>query len=258
MIPRTFIRASRLASTSTAILRTPISIPCTKLNHSTSFSSSQIRFYAAPSPSKPVTKSSAPPRDEEIPHRLISLVDPISKALLPPALLRDLLNSLDRKRYFIIMVDPTKTPPVCKIMDKKEEFAKKRTPRAVPTTPITASGENNSTTTSSSSSTPTPTPAAPIIKAQSGPPKEVHLTWGVTAHDLGHKLAKAKEMLGKGHRLIVVMNNKKGAEVLDARGRAAVIENVAAVLEGHGKLAKPALNKGPQVMMEFKRDEGKS
>lgn len=202
------------------------------------------RTYATPAV-KPLLKPAGPLKDEAIPFRTVVLVDPVAKTLLPPARLSDLLISLDRNLYYVLLVDETQTPPVCKIMEKKAEYNKKRAARA----PAAVENGGSGATTS----------AGPAAKALApGSSKEVHLTWGVTPHDLNHKLAKAKQHLAKGHRLIVVLNNKQGADAVDARSRAEVIENVRKSFEGLGKVVKPPANKGAQVMMEFRRIEATS
>ncbi|KAL8290061.1 hypothetical protein RQP46_003000 [Phenoliferia psychrophenolica] len=207
-------------------------------------SSSSSSLLFPPTQSRSASSSSAPKRisrssqikDELIPHPLITLVDPISNELLPPAKLSDLLIALDRARFSILLVDPSHDPPICKILDKKAAYTKaleKKDKDRESAAAAQAAG-------------------GPVTGAAAGgPAKEVHITWGVTSHDLSHKLGKAKELLGKGHRVTVVINDKKGVAAVAARVRADVIKGVETQLEGVGKLKKQPTNKGAQVFMEF-------
>jgi translation initiation factor IF-3 len=195
---------------------------------------------ASTAPPKKALNKSTQLKDEDIPHRIITLVDPASSSLLPPAALTDILLSLDRTRFSILLVDPAHDPPICKILDKKALYTAAKN-KAV--------AKKLAASTAPSPSSPTAAPP----KAPAGPPKEVHLTWGVTAHDLGHKLAKAKEFLAKGARVTVVLKDKKGAEAVGQQERKEVLEGVERALEGIGKLKKKPENKGGMVMMEFTR-----
>lgn len=96
--------------------------------------------------------------------------------------------------------------------------------------------------------------STPSPKASGGPPKEVQLSWGVTAHDLSHKLNKAKELLGKGARVTVVLKDKKGADSVGKEGRKVVMQSVEKQLEGKGKLVKAPSTQGGMVLMEFVRE----
>lgn len=48
-------------------------------------------------------------------------------------------------------------------------------------------------------------------KSTSFEEKEVQLTWGVSAHDLSHKLKKARQVLEKGGRVGLVVSSPKGS-----------------------------------------------
>lgn len=205
----------------------------------------QVRHASAPTSSslikKPVPRSTKL-IDELIPHPIITLVDPTTSSLLPPSSLKDILISLDRSRFSILLVDPSHSPPICRIQDKKADYQKAQAKKV---TQKNAAAEGASTT------------AAPPTKNLAGPPKEVQLTWGVAPNDLVHKLKKAKELLGKGNRVTVVLSNKKGSsEKSDPKSRDEVIKGIRDALEGGevgAKLRRPVENKGSQVLMEFGR-----
>ena len=196
--------------------------------------------YASAIPKRAPPTPSTQLKDEFIPFKLLQLVDPTTNVLRPPASLVSILAALDRSQFSLLLVDPAHDPPIVKIIDKKAEYNKLQQKKQA--TKAAAVAVANGTSTAK-------------LKAPSGPPREVQLTWGVSAHDLGHKLGKAKELLDKGNRVSVIISNKKGAEVLGAQARAGVIESVKKVMEGHGLLIKSPENKGAQVILEFKRVE---
>lgn len=151
------------------------------------------RWSLPPKPATASAKGSRVVKDEDIPHEVVVLVDPATKGLLPPSTLSGLLASLDRTRYAIQLVDPAHDPPICRILDKKEQYQREKDKKAKAL---------------ERAKDPTTTPGA-----GGGAPKEVHLTWGVSAHDLEHKLKKGKEMLARGKRVLVCLGDKKRVAV---------------------------------------------
>lgn len=169
-------------------------------------------------------------RDEDIPHTTVVLVDPTSKGLLPPSTVRSLLASLDRTRYCIQLADASHDPPICRLIDKKELYDKAR--------------EKKSTAQEKAK-----TPAS----AASSPPREVHFTWGVSAHDLEHKLKKGKEFLEKGGRILVCLADKPGTKVkVNNEVRGKVINEVQSALEGFGVMSDRPKNRQGATVLEFR------
>ncbi|GAA5877932.1 hypothetical protein JCM8547_007084 [Rhodosporidiobolus lusitaniae] len=169
-------------------------------------------------------------RDEDIPHRTVVLVDPTSGGLLPPSTIPSLLASLDRTRFCIQLADPSHDPPICRLVDKKQEYDKAREKK-------TKEAEK----------------AKQPVNAASSPPREVHFTWGVSAHDLDHKLKKGKEFLEKGGRLLVYLTDKSGTKIRasgEVRGK--VIRDVQNALEGYGSLSGRPANKQGATVLEFR------
>lgn len=189
-----------------------------------SFSSSSITAAAPPSSSRPPTGAGgAPPpkgpiRDEAILEKssFVRLVDPKSGALAGPFNTKQILSKLDRTKFWIQQVvppqpdratieyDPSAPPakvdpaalvqfPICKLIDKKEEFDKQRALKR------------------KSSPSPTESSASGAGSA-AGTSKEVQLTWSVTSNDLAHKLSKAKREMIKGARINVVVTTKTGGK----------------------------------------------
>jgi translation initiation factor IF-3 len=183
-----------------------------------------------PSPAKPPQKGSKILRDEDIPHQTIVLVDPSTKSLLPPSTLSSLLAALDRDRYAIQLVDPSNDPPICRILDKKEAYQKAKDKKV-------KDAER----------------AATQVANAGGEIKEVHLTWGVSEHDLEHKLKKGRELLAKGNRLLVGLSDKKRAVKVSHDVRNQVIKQVEQSLEGHGVLKGRPTNRDGAVWLEFSK-----
>ncbi|GAA5830887.1 hypothetical protein JCM11251_001111 [Rhodosporidiobolus azoricus] len=183
-------------------------------------------------PKKQVSKGVL--RDEDIPYQKVVIVDPATKSLLPPSTISSLLASLDRSRYLIQLVDPSHDPPICRLVDKKEQYTKAREKKAKEVERSKA-----------------PSSAA------SGPPREVHFTWGVSAHDLGHKLKKGKEFLAKGGRVLVCLTDKSGSVKASNELKGQVIREVQKALEGSGMLqGRPSFKNGATIL-EFKPEPAK-
>ena len=161
-----------------------------------------------------------------------------------------MLLQLDRSRFSIVLVDEKKDVPVCRIVDKKADYQrameKKQKSKAASAT--AAAAEN--------------APVSTQAKAKAGPPKEVHLTWGVTSHDLSHKLGRAREFLSKGNRVVVVLKDKKGVGKAGGDEQARVRAEIRGVLEGEGEAGSEEKGrgkcrkeggKGGEWRMEFER-----
>ncbi|KAK4705732.1 translation initiation factor IF-3, partial [Phenoliferia sp. Uapishka_3] len=194
---------------------------------------SSSRLYATPT-KKPPQKSTQL-KDDLIPYPIISLVDPSTSSLLPPAKLSDILLSLDLSRFSLILVDSTASPPICRILDKKEAYTKAQTKKVKEREKVEEAAKEG----------------ARVGGAAGGAAKEVHITWGVTRHDLGHKLNKARELLGKGHRVTVVINDKTGVAAVKPEQRKEVISGVEEQLKEVAVLKKLPKGKQGQVFMEF-------
>lgn len=166
--------------------------------------------------------------DEDIPVSTIVIVDPTNGSLLPPTTLRSVLAALDRDRYKLLLVDRTHRPPICRIIDKNEERKQAQEQRQKE-----KERKANSRT-----------PGA-------GSTKEVHVTWGVSPHDLQHKLKKGKDFLAKGYRLLVVIESKKGVPPVDKQGQRAVLNQIAKVLEDYGKQAGSPSGSYKETQVEF-------
>ncbi|KAF8942089.1 hypothetical protein BGZ47_006897 [Haplosporangium gracile] len=118
-----------------------------------------------------------PRRDEEIDCQWIQFIGPEGNQ--GEKRLSSLLKTFDRSKYFLIEVDSSAQPPICKLFSKKELYEKAKATKQAK-------------------------------KANELSTKELQLNWGTDAHDLEHKLAKFRAFLEKGHRLEIQVNGKKG------------------------------------------------
>ncbi|CAO3631538.1 unnamed protein product [Cunninghamella echinulata] len=74
---------------------------------------------------KTIVKGGRPKRDEEITSRLITFVDE-NGTVHQRKKLSMALQEFDRSLYFLIEVDPTSHPPVCRLFEKKQLFEKEK------------------------------------------------------------------------------------------------------------------------------------
>ncbi|KAI0951893.1 hypothetical protein AcV7_007857 [Taiwanofungus camphoratus] len=160
------------------------------------------------------------PRNHEIEHRIVRLVNPETSQLDPPAELSDIIARLDRHREYVELV--SKTPePIVKIIKTGETFKK-----------MLAQQERK--------------------RAQ--PPreeKEIQITWGTSSGDLLHKLKKVREILEGGHRVNLVYARKSGQGELNSQESAARIQETVDLLADVGKEWKPKIVSRQATVLYF-------
>ncbi|KAN0061410.1 hypothetical protein ACQY0O_006257 [Thecaphora frezii] len=195
----------RLLSSTTTLLASPRRPSGVAASSAPSSSSSSFPNPSDAS-SKPVRKG--PLRDEEIAQTTtqIRLVDPKSGSLAGPFNVNEILARVDRTRFRLEQVVPASDRPprpsdpanpltvaemlqypICKLIDKKEDFDRQRA--------LKRKAKANEASSSSAASQ-----------------KEVQLTWSVSGNDLSHKLSKAKKELIKGARINAVITTKSGGK----------------------------------------------
>lgn len=189
------------------------SIKSNTSNNSTSASSN--------SKNNNVMKGGRPKRDEEITSRFITFVDE-NGTVHQRKKLSMVLQEFDRSAYFLIEVDPTSNPPVCRLFEKKQLFEKEK-----------ANKKKKKT-----SSTPEQVT------------KEINFGWNVSLHDMGHKLSKAIQFLEKGNKVKVEIVHKKGQQRVDKETQRCVIDQVQQHLKDF-KLFKEPKFSGANCMMQF-------
>lgn len=144
------------------------------------------------------------PRNEEIKHPVVRLVNPDTGALEPAAPLRDILARMNQKTHFLELV--TKEPePIVKLHDRKLLYDREKTKKRV--------------------------------QASKKPPeeKEVQLTWGVGSADMEFKLRKVRADLEDGHRVNLIFAPKKGQTLPSPAQQEKMVGEALAFLEDVGK-----------------------
>lgn len=119
----------------------------------------------------------APPRDEDIKHRVVQIVDSAGRLTIPLSL-KGILDSLDKRCSFVQLVKAE--PPLVKIISKKMIFDKERVEKA-----------------------------RARVSAKKNTQKEVQLTWGADSADQAHKMERMRMELEKGSRVDLVIAHKK-------------------------------------------------
>ncbi|KAF8854717.1 hypothetical protein BDZ45DRAFT_627397 [Acephala macrosclerotiorum] len=135
------------------------------------------------------------PRDDEIKSWSVQLVTEDGK-LQEPRSTMAILDSLDRKKDSLVVVKEGEpgVPPICKIMNKLTmREAEKARRKAEKKGGVTV--------------------------------KTMELNWAIDGNDLGHRLTKLKEFLGKGQRVEVLLASKR-----KGKGRKATTEEAMGVI----------------------------
>lgn len=160
-------------------------------------------------------------RDDKIPHRLVQLVDPATKHLLPLRPLAELLASIDRKTQFVELV-AEHPAPIVKIIEKKAAYEKRKEQKR----------------------------RAKEVKRRNIQ-KEVQLTWGVALGDLEHKLKKVRSDLEKGYRVDLVFAPKSGHELPSPTEMQNRADKTVALLSDVAKEWKPRETRKTMIAIYF-------
>jgi translation initiation factor IF-3 len=156
-------------------------------------------------------KDNRPPRDEEIEYPFVRLVSSETKRLTDPIRLSQLLSTLDRKKWFVQLVNAEQDPiPIVKVMEKKKEFQKAKEVKAKAREAAMANRH-----------------------------KEIQLTWGSTPSDMAHKLERAREELEKGLKVDLVFAPKKGQILPQPAERQVQIQEIVSMMVDVAKEWKP-------------------
>lgn len=160
-------------------------------------------------------------RDEEISSRFITFVNEQGQ-VKERCKVKDVLLEFDRSRYFLIEVDPTVKPPVCRLFDKKSLFEKEKMNKK---------------------------------KKQTSPEsvlKEIVFGWNVSEHDMEHKLNKAAQFLDKGNKVKIDIVYKRGQKRVDKETQEQVVSTVSSWMDQYKITKKPAFA-GHNCSMQFER-----
>ena len=117
--------------------------------------------------------------DEDIRSHLVSIVNP-EGSLKEPEALSNVLQSIDRNKYFVVQVSPPEDLgiPVCKIIGK-EAFRKAERAKSK---------------------------AAKNLQAKF---KQIEVSWAIGPNDLGHKMNKLQQFLQEGRRVDILLSPRK-------------------------------------------------
>lgn len=157
-------------------------------------------------------------RDEEIHAHTITYVDAHGQ-VHPRCSTDDIISSIDRKKFFLIEVDPHARPPVCRLMDKKLMFDKQKQK----------------------------TKKKPVEM------KEIVFGWNVTQHDMQHKLNKAISFLDKGNKVKIDIKSKRGQKRPEKQDQLDLVHLVHHSLVDYGKLSKKPEFAGQQCSMLYEK-----
>ncbi|KAK1144029.1 hypothetical protein N8T08_005938 [Aspergillus melleus] len=165
----------------------------------------QSRLYASPRSLQNQPAQSQKPAqlmDEDIEARFIQVVNE-EGGLNPPALLRDVLRSIDRKQYFVMQVSPTlyDRPTVCKIVSRIELREQERKKAK----------------------------AAHALKVST---KQIELNWAINANDLEYRLKQLKTFLLKGRKVEVILTRKKGKRAPNVEEIKHLMDSVIEAIKG--------------------------
>lgn len=158
-----------------------------------------------------------PRRDDEITARYIRLVDENGKIVHERTRLDNVLRQMDREKYYLIEVNPSSNPPVCRLFDRKKLYKHEKEKKK-------------------------------SKQANKVVMKEIMFGWTVSAHDLEHKLARAKAFLDKGNRVTIEIVRKKDQQLLTRDEKQEVIDRVASQLQEYKMMKPPAFVGGSCVM----------
>ncbi|GBE79107.1 hypothetical protein BKA93DRAFT_912695 [Sparassis latifolia] len=134
--------------------------------------------------SKAPTKSSSKgvkgrPRNQQIEHRVVRMVNPETSHLEPAEELSEILRRTDLTLFAVELV--TEHPePIVKLVNMRDEYLKRK-----------AQEEKKR------------------VQPRPREEKEIMMTWGVSLGDFDHKLDKARQELEKGNRVTLIYARRK-------------------------------------------------
>lgn len=153
------------------------------------------------------------PRNEEIKHKWIMLVDPQTDKLgAEPQPRWEVLQSLDLKTHRLEQVVPDKPGdrnfiPICKIVDKKASYEAEKRKK-----------DNKK--------------ESGKVAAKARSVKTLELNWAIEGNDLAHRLEKVRGFLEEGRRVEVVLASKKRGKQASEQGCKDVLERIREVVGG--------------------------
>ncbi|KAI7822102.1 hypothetical protein BX661DRAFT_200517 [Kickxella alabastrina] len=152
------------------------------------------------------------PRDDEIVFPMITLIteDGTISGTHP---LRHVLSTMDRSEHTLVLVDPQRSPPACRLFSRKLLYEREKQARK-----------------------------AKKVAMRGSKPQVVTMGEGIGEHDLMVKMRKAGEMLAKGKRVTLVVERKRSERGVEKR--ALVGEKALKAVEGLGVVSAPPVVEG--------------
>ncbi|CAG8463838.1 2630_t:CDS:1 [Ambispora gerdemannii] len=177
--------------------------------------SNSLPFFVTVTSFRLAQSPGRPRRDEEIDIPFVNFVNTEGK-MEGIRSTKELLSTINRGKYWLVEVSPNANPPVCKLVDKKETFAKQKTLKQ-----------------------------KSKVLLHSGHLKEVQLSWSVSDNDFSRKLSKAKEFLQKGYNLKIIVKTRKGGNRPSPQDEKSMHKRIVDALTEYAKEIKvPDFGKG--------------
>ncbi|KAI8960552.1 hypothetical protein F5Y11DRAFT_329408 [Daldinia sp. FL1419] len=190
----------------------------------------QTRFLSTTSSLQRIDLTQKRPTNANIPYPSVRIVGP-DGALAPTQPLSSVLATLNPKTHTLVMVAPP--PPhaepedvdaaICKIVDNAAAKA--------------AAAE-----------------AAAIARRKAVDTKEMEFSWGISQHDLGHKLKRLRQFLDQGLLVEVILAKKRGRQPVSMETAQALLDAVreaAGEVEGAKEVRKMDGKVGGVVRLFF-------
>ncbi|KAI0378609.1 hypothetical protein F5Y04DRAFT_261794 [Hypomontagnella monticulosa] len=184
-----------------------------------------------------IVSSNGRPTNRKIPYSWVRIAaPPPDSTLSPPRRTDAVLEELNLKTHTLVMVAPPpesdeggKPAAICRIIDNAAERA--------------AALE-----------------AAQQARRKAVDLKELELSWGITDHDLGHKLKGLRRFLEKGLRVEVIVARKRGkrsATKADADAVVAKVREAVGEIEGAKETRKMDQGTGGEMRLFFEGPSGR-
>ncbi|KAJ2551623.1 hypothetical protein EV175_003624 [Coemansia sp. RSA 1933] len=165
------------------------------------------------------------PRDEEITAPMINLVleDGTTDGIHP---LSQVLGSMDRALFTLMVVDPSTSPPICRIYSRKILYERERQAKKQKS-----------------------------VATKNAKPQRMVMTCAIGDHDFDIKMKKTLELLDKGKRVTVVIEYRRGKRMVEDT-REKLGARVMDQLQNKYPIVKPPAIEGPawSAMFQGKAD----
>lgn len=162
-------------------LRGTAAQPCQWSQRPSQLPSAQRLLQTSARLSASLPPQDGPPMNERIQARFVQIVNQEGR-LDEPMYLHDALQLIDQKTQKLVQMSPEteEQPAVCKILNKRDLYQQEKLKKK-------------------------------RQSARANTSKQLEINWGISKHDLKHRLKKAKEFIDKGKSVEIVLLPKKKA-----------------------------------------------